>query len=347
MIPFFTDDAVTLYGGDCLDVLASLPDDSVDSVITDPPYGLAFMGKVWDTLGPSQFQDWCELWSAQCLRVLKPGGHILAFGGTRTWHRLASAIEDTGFEIRDSLAWLHGQGFPKSRNLGDGRGTAMKPAFEPVVFARKPIVGTVAENVQMHGTGALNIDACRTEGKWTTWTRKDGSINPSAGFGDDYVGGVTRPENVRNPEHPAGRWPANAILTHHANCVTPVVLPDDTIVKGCAPGCPIAELNGDGGVSRFFPTFRFEAKAPSVQRPKLDDGTSHPTVKPLDLMRWLVRLVTPPNGTVLDPFAGSGTTLEAATLEGLHSIGVERDPQYLQLCEQRLLKRPQPDLFAQ
>lgn len=324
MIPYFSDGSVTLYGGDALNVLESFPDDSVDAVVTDPPYGLAFMGKAWDTLSPSQFQAWCELWSAECLRALKPGGHLLAFGGTRTSHRLACAVEDAGFEIRDSITWLYATGFPKTRN-------AIKPASEPIVVGRAPLAGTVAANVQEHGTGGLNIDACRVE----------------------------------------SRWPANVVLSHYPDC-------EET----CTSGCPVLELddqsgvltsgaldrsritatNGEGwrfngtregtygpnsgGASRFFPTFRYQAKAPSRQRPKLDDGTSHPTVKPLDLMRWLVRLVTPPNGTVLDPFAGSGTTLEAATLEGFRSIGIERDPQYLQLCEQRLSKHIQPDLFA-
>ena len=212
MKPYYADHLVTLWHGDCIEVLTTLPDASVDSVVTDPPYGIGFMGRKWDKWGAGEFQSWCEQWSRECLRVLKPGGHMLAFGGTRTWHRLTVAVEDAGFEIRDSIAWMYGSGFPKSLDVSkaldkmagaergrkdlqhrkrvsdsihasgfgagtwapqddtpvtldaqrwQGWGTALKPAFEPIVVARKPLAGTVAANVLAHGTGALNIAACR------------------------------------------------------------------------------------------------------------------------------------------------------------------------------------------
>ena len=489
--PYFQDDTVTLWHGDCLDVLAGLPDASVDAVVTDPPYGLEFMGRKWDrdagfleslsatgrgsrvaterageltergsghstSAGPylaagvdsvrvagRPFQAWCEQWAAECLRVLKPGGMMLSFGGTRTWHRLACAIEDSGFEVRDSIAWLYGSGFPKSLDVSkaidkrrdwslverlsdeikrarsesglslaevgqatlaatdgtygkwyhrgghmffetgrslpsrpewdqlrhvlpvapefaevydeaerevtgvhvewenrtnyaltsadglrrdkpatpdaerwQGWGTALKPAFEPIVVARKPLAGnTVANNVIEHGTGALNIDACRV-GKGTS-----------------------------------GRWPANVVLDESQA----EVLDQQSGVSSSRIGKPRgadagegwgmtatgAEYGDSGGASRFFPTFRYEAKAPTSERPKVN-GTAHPTVKPLDLMRWLVRLVTPPGGTVLEPFAGSGTTVEACIVEGFHCIAIEREAEYLPLIEQRIYRRRDP-----
>jgi len=258
-----------------------LPNDSVDSIVTDPPYGLGFMGKAWDKLPPGQ--DWAE----ECLRVLKPGGHLLAFGGTRTWHRLAVAVEDAGFEIRDSIAWMYGSGFPKHR-------AALKPAFEPIVMARKPYKGSLTANEAMHGTGGLNIDGCRigTDEKLSIGS---GRINLEGGRGGASGG----------KQHPSGRWPANVALDDaHA-----ALFPE----------------------SRFF----FAAKAPRKERPVVD-GVAHATVKPLELMRWLVRLVTPLGGTVLEPFAGSGTTVEACILEGFHCIAIEREAEYLPLIQERI-----------
>lgn len=371
--------------GDCLDIMRMLPNDSVDSIVTDPPYGLGFMGKAWDALPPGQ--DWAE----ECLRVLKPGGHLIAFGGTRTWHRLAVSVEDAGFEIRDSIAWVYSSGMPKSLDVSkaidkengrkfedryalgrhirerrealglspsevnewfgyrdgcqhwerqdrsgarvptlvdfrvlqerlglsddhreiverveaerevvgkakgagakdavsfgnghnpeydltapataeatawQGWGTSLKPAFEPIVMARKPLAGTVVANVLDFGTGAMNITATR--------------------LGD--------------------RWPAN------------VILDDDQAAK-------LAE-------SKYF----YTPKASKSERPVVD-GVAHPTVKPLALMRWLVRLITPPGGTVLEPFAGSGTTVEACILEGFHCIAIEREAEYLPLIQARI-----------
>ena len=301
-----------LHHGDCLEVLRSMPDCSVDSIVTDPPYGLSFMGKKWDYDVPS-----VDVW-VECLRVLKPGGHLLAFAGTRTQHRMAVRIEDAGFEIRDMIAWVYGSGFPKSLDVskaidkaagaerevigetkkgaqtestgrygawGDGItptapstdaakqwqgwGTALKPALEPITVARKPLVGTVAENVLQHGTGAINVDGGRVEG---------------------------------------GRWPANFI--HDGSEEATDLLKDS---------------------ARFF----YCAKASKADRGE----NHHPTVKPTDLMRYLCRLVTPPNGIVLDPFNGSGSTGCAAVLEGFQYIGIEREAEYIAISEKRIEAR--------
>ena len=387
---YYTDDKVVLHHGDCLEVLATLPDASVDAVVTDPPYGLEFMGKGWDAPWRGDVSDvnadagftelrmadghtrlprpsftgstnpkclvckgtrrgrrdgtakvavclcadggkfpnvratemrafgaWCELWVAECLRVLKPGGYLLAFGGTRTWHRLAVAVEDAGFEIRDNLAWLYGSGFPKSLNLVDesgertGQGTALKPAFEPIVMARKPLTGTVAANVLEHGTGALNIDACRVgEDTVTTHSRGESTAFPKRP-GETTVeeSGRTARQDLVSASPRTGRWPANVILDESQSAV----------------------LNENGGASRFF----YVAKAPKSERPVVD-GVAHPTVKPLSLASWLVRLVTPPGGTVLEPFAGSGTTVEAAVREGFNVVAVEREADYLPLIMARI-----------
>jgi len=598
---------VTLHHADCLDVLRSLPDCSVDSVVTDPPYGLEFMGKDWDkfdkpTKGRADltdhtnftpkkskfkngvgtqvgmpkknprcrvcsrlkfdkpaskcscqspdwdtrtrenaqaFGDWCEAWATECLRVLKPGGHLLAFGGTRTWHRLACAVEDAGFDVRDSIAWLYGSGFPKSldvskaidkmdatherraralrftawmrstgitsrqvdeatgTNMGghyltaesqpavatmahldtlrpllppvpewveemarqrtvesqafasrevvgagvsgktygmgglrgvetstgafdvtapstpdaerwQGWGTALKPAFEPVVVARKPLAGTVAANVLAHGTGALNIDGCRVEGPKPDTTR-GASVNASSMAAP--LGG-----QGRILDDGKGRWPANVVLDE-----TQAVAIDEqsgestsqggsrTASRGATQGASNGGMQGgynlgaggdyqpygdSGGASRFF----YVAKADASERPRYkreggsdnattygqmkkrecnvcgnrtcpaggeqsgkpwptcghddwswveqqsarDEFVAHPTVKPLDLMRWLVRLVTPPGGTVLEPFAGSGTTVEACIVEGFQCIAIEREADYLPLIRQRIDRRRDP-----
>jgi len=414
-----------------------MPDASVDSIVTDPPYLIGFMGKAWDSADGIAGQP--EVW-AECLRVLKPGGHLLAFGATRTYHRMTVAIEDAGFEVRDSLHWVYGSGFPKSLDVSkaidkaagaerevvgtkkavpgvaftsdgpaelditapatdaarqwSGWGTALKPAHEPIVVARKPLVGTVAGNVLAHGTGALNIDGCRVGSESTERTRTDndfGLVNDDGWTPTPGTNGST-----------AGRWPANLVFTHAADCA-----------DVCADGCPVAELDGQsgvgvsraggkagttfaagvvgqprtddrgghndsGGASRFFtvtewdpiadvPPFRYVAKPSKRERNAGLDGlpevvtneatppgtagskspraganrngaaaNHHPTVKPVALMRWLVRLVTPPGGTVLDPFAGSGTTLVAATLEGFDAIGIEMTDDYLPIIEGRV-----------
>ena len=587
---------VTVHIADALDVLAGIADASVDAVVTDPPYGLEFMGKAWDSFGgernegsrggtgdkgilpgygrggtnadvvrfkargASAFGAWCELWAVECLRVLKPGGHLLAFGGTRTWHRLACAVEDAGFEVRDSIAWLYGSGFPKSLDVskaidkqrtedlapaaavarflvdhmeafnitrrdicdhfsaeniaqqwtthwtdgavkprvpkwdqwqelrrwldlpddmdaevwrlngrkgkpGDnfearevlservtvvkggswaeqvdsgrfrlgekviqetapatpdaqtwqGWGTALKPAFEPVVVARKPLAGTVAANVLAWGTGALNVDGCRIE-----TTEPGGRPHISADGGGNSVGvygdGLHGSRNLGKFDQ--GRWPANVVLDEEMARRLDEQSGeqrDGTAVKrnrsedGRAPYDASSYMitdrsredhgyGGQGGASRFFPTFRYEAKAPTSERPRYkreggsdnattygqmkkrecnvcgnrtcpaggdqsgkpwptcghndwswveqqsarDEFVSHPTVKPLDLMRWLVRLVTPPGGLVLDPFAGSGTTAEACILEGFRCVTIDKEPEHLPLILQRINRQRDP-----
>jgi hypothetical protein len=263
----------------------------------------------------SAFQEWCQQWATACLRVTKPGGHLLAFGGTRTWHRLACALEDAGFEIRDNLAWLYSSGFPKTAH-------ALKPAFEPIIVARKPLVGTIAANQARHGTGTLNVDPCRLP---MSQQDRDAINAKHAGMDtESYECPVgtslnlsVRPMALKAAEaHPGGRWPANVLLDQDQ-----------------------ADVLGSG--SRFF----YVSKAPSEERPKVG-GVAHPTVKPLDLMRWLVRLVTPPGGLVLEPFAGSGTTAEACVIEGLRCFAIEREADYLPLIVKRLTKPIQQDMFA-
>jgi DNA modification methylase len=262
-----------LRHADCRDVLPTLADGSVAAIITDPPYGLSFMGRGWDRTVP------VDVW-AECVGVLAPGGYVLAFGGTRTVHRLACAIEDHGFEIRDQLVWLQSQGVPKSK-------AQLKPASEPLVLARKRARAPW-----------LNIDSCRIEG-----ARGSGHWRVAGGRNEVYSGITSGGSADR---HPAGRWPANVIIDEH-----------------------VADDLGD--YARYF----YCAKAAADERPKID-GKGWPTVKPVGLMRWLVRLVTPPGGLVLDPFAGTGPTLQAAELEGFDSIGIERDEFAHRLACQRL-----------
>ena len=525
-----TTPTVTLRPGDCLTVLRGLPDASVDAVVTDPPYGLSevtsarlttaltawvngdrdhvpdgkgFMGKSWDAFVPPP-----AVWD-ECMRVLKPGGHMLVFSGSRTVDLMGLSIRLAGFEIRDTLQWLYGSGFPKSLDVGkaidkardedrapvdtvrawlderrraagvtlgainahfghagngggsasswttnqtscalptveqwerlrdligfgpemdaevwrlngrkgtpgeawdrrevldtrqvgdirnghgrayggamfagadtgktehritapatdaarewEGWGTALKPAAEPIIMARKPFATTVAKNVLAHGVGGINIDGCRVgSGGQLRWSEPRDMVYHG---GTDVTGSTATESNV-------GRFPANVVLTHNLDCTDACT---SSTPEGCTESCPVAELDaqsGDrpgfsgggatagevandvygsgwkpnanpayfadsGGASRFFPSFRYQAKAPKRERPTVD-GVSHPTVKPLALMRWLVRLVTPPGGTVLDPFAGSGTTGQAARDEGMVAILVEREPEYRALIEHRM-----------
>ncbi|HCF9557713.1 TPA: site-specific DNA-methyltransferase [Pseudomonas aeruginosa] len=408
----------TLHLGDCLQVLKTFPDNSFDSVVTDPPYGLTtnkkggtgvasinldspygrsrigtgngaggFMGMKWDSDVPP-----VEVW-AECLRVLKPGGYLLAFAGTRTQHRMAVRVEDAGFEIRDMIAWVYGSGFPKSKNLdGDrqGWGTALKPALEPITVARKPLVGTVAANVLAHGTGALNIDACRIP---TDETLRAGSGGiprrhdehvPRTRSGEAsaerrYI--ETGGTNFAMKPGPrggdaAGRWPAN--LIHDGSIEVVALFPADA-----GQAAPLATRNSDktrnsygtfavspdahfsqhdagGSAARFFYCAKASRRdrnegCEHMERKPLhwssgsqnpgsfqSDGTdktsqnNHPTVKPTDLMAYLVRLVTPPGGKVLDPFTGSGSTGKAAVREGFEFVGIEREPPYLAIAEARI-----------
>jgi site-specific DNA-methyltransferase (adenine-specific) len=284
---YYEDENLLIQHGECIALMKELPDNCIDSIVTDPPYGLGFMGKGWDALPPGL--EWAE----ECLRVLKPGGHLLAFGGTRTWHRLAVAVEDAGFEIRDSIAWMYGSGFPKHR-------ASLKPAFEPIVSVRKPFNGSMEKNEAEHGTGALNIDACRVEGTPAT-TR----FNPAKHGHEGWRMTASGAETAETAKSKSGRWPANVVL--------------------------------DEGIAETFPESKFfyVAKASTKERPKVG-GVSHPTVKPLTLMRWLVKLVTPEGGLILDPFLGSGTTAQAALEEGFRCIGMEMTEEYLPLIADRL-----------
>ncbi len=445
MTIYYQDEHVAVHHGDCLDVLATLPDASVDAVVTDPPYGIRFMGRSWDGAdiesatatrraqaampddgrsganggyrsasteagrynlsANATFGHWCEAWARECLRILKPGGHMLAFGGSRTWHRLASAVEDAGFEIRDSIAWLYGSGFPKSLDvskaidrsagaerevvgkgenygrskradgkavLGDfagtwdvtapatpdaerwqGWGTALNPAFEPIVVGRKPLAGTVAANVLTHGTGALNIDGCRVgDGSDSQGARPDHEASARNRYDQSGAVDFAATPGPRGGS-PAGRWPANVLLDETQAAAldeqsgerpaggkvtgNQTSRTGDNGIYGAFGAVENQPYGDSGGASRFFPTFRYKAKAPSSERPRID-GIAHPTVKPLALMQWLVRLVTPPGGVVLEPFAGSGTTAEACVAEGFRCIAIERGADYLPLIVSRLDK---------
>ena len=403
--------------GDCLDILRGMADSSVDSIVTDPPYGLSFMGKKWDYDVPD-----VAVW-AECLRVLKPGGHLLAFAGTRTQHRMAVRIEDAGFEIRDMIAWVYGSGFPKSldvskaidkaagaerevvrvkpraetsgtmagssdtrpwieksRELGyhevagkdpvtaaaaewQGWGTALKPALEPITVARRPLDGTVAENVLQWGTGGLNVDGCRVEAS-------DGYTKNAVTQGVNTARTSYDPRQVRRTFEPsqAGRWPAN--LIHDGSEDVVGLFPNAKggnypaqrgtgQATGFGAGLPTPggqrSMGDDGSAARFF----YCAKASKRDRDEGLDGFAlrvaggmegrsdgsmgsvtmsrnvHPTVKPTDLMRYLCRLVTPPGGLVLDPFAGSGSTGKGALLEGFRFLGIERDPDYARIAQAR------------
>ncbi|WP_312802441.1 DNA-methyltransferase [Corynebacterium variabile] len=430
--------SIDIRHGDCLEVLRSLEDNSVDSVVTDPPYGLSntkpaqvadvlaawvtgdteavpatgkgFMGKTWDGFVPPP-----AVW-AECLRVLKPGGHMAVFAGARTQDLMGLSIRLAGFEIRDTLGWIYGSGFPKSMDVskaidkaagaerevvaterspfrmsdpkignvyestqsgdtrkvdGDGYiirelsapatdaakqwsgwGTALKPAIEPIILARKPLDGTVAANVLSHGVGGLNIDACRVITSEDTRRNAAGGENGLNGESTFKI----RERRAEDQVMHAGRFPANVLLDEHAAAemdeqsgvsvsrkidgskARPKV---DTVAYGNYGTCPTIRGHEDsGGASRFFPVFKYQAKAPKKERPVIvrEDGTkiAHPTVKPVALMEWLVTLITPEGGTTLDPFAGTGTTLQAARDKGFAAIGVEQDADYIALIEQRL-----------
>jgi DNA modification methylase len=393
----------SLHTGDCLEVLKSLDAESIDAIVTDPPYGLAFMGKKWDYDVPST-----DIWQ-ECLRVLKPGGHLLAFAGTRTQHRMACRIEDAGFEIRDMIAWVYGSGFPKSLDISkaidkaagaerevvgsvdvgpdmrsgnyenatgrmianitapatlaakqwQGWGTALKPALEPITVARKPLIGTVAENVLEHGTGAINVDGCRVG--------TEATLRPAKGEG--YEGGWGRLDISGSP---SGRWPAN--LIHDGSDEVVGLFPQSkstggqaSVAKGYGEfggGSRVIEnrdpgFGDSGSAARFF----YCPKASKAEReagleemeekeqktlgnfrgtedhsPKINirSRNHHPTVKPIDLMVYLCRLITPPNGTILDPFTGSGSTGVAALREGFKFIGIELNPEYAEIAEKRI-----------
>jgi site-specific DNA-methyltransferase (adenine-specific) len=330
----FLNGKVTLLRGDCLELLPTLEEGSIDSCVTDPPYHLTsiayargakgFMGKQWDG-GDIAFRP--ELW-AEVLRVLKPGAHLLAFSGTRTYHRMACAIEDAGFEIRDQIGWCYGSGFPKSHNIGNGWGSALKPAWEPIVLARKPLSeSSIAANVLKHGTGGINVDGCRIS------TAEDTRRNATGGDNGLCGSSTFKIRDRRADEKPMadGRWPANLIHDGSEEVVRGFPEAGGGFgVRGESPNWGPAHKGGgtmevvgfgdSGSAARFF----YTAKADSDDRL----GSKHPTVKPVDLIRYLTRLVTPPNGTVLDPFAGTGTTGEASFYEGFQAVLIEREEEY-------------------
>lgn len=404
----------TLHHADCREVLRSLPDNSIDSVVTDPPYALVsitkrfgkpgaapaqagadglyarasagFMGKSWDT-GETAFA--VEFW-AEVLRVLKPGGHVVAFSGTRTYHRMVCAVEDAGFEIRDQLGWLYGSGFPKShdvakgidRELGavrdkvrhkpraetsgtmagsadsrpwieqsrvqgyhevdgpepvtpaprawKGWGTALKPSWEPIVLARKPLIGTVAENVLQHGTGALNVDGCRVgDSGGTTTVAGDLRNTTVCAYGDGLgaQGGSIVSLDV-------GRWPAN-ILHDGSDDVLDAFPGEESRFFYCAKASRRDREEGlEGWTSR--PAGGMSGRHDGSLGSITMRANTHPTVKPTRLMQWLCRLITPPGGTVLDPFMGSGSTGKAALLEGFSFIGCEREDEYMPIAAARI-----------
>lgn len=345
---------VTVIHKDCKDAMRELINQGiqVDSIVTDPPYELGFMGKSWDKTGIANDP---QLWRL-CSEILKPGGHLLSFGGSRTYHRMASAIEDAGFEIRDQIMWVYGTGFPKSLDVSkaidkaagfenivgykddrwtgkgntlnfstdrqqekckitapfsdlakqwEGWGTALKPAHEPIVLARKPLSEkTIAANVLKHGTGAINVDGCRVSADTQYLTGFHSDEKKVQGT----VYGLAESERyVRCAPNSQGRFPANFVHD----------------------GSEEVEKEFPNLKSRFF----YCAKASKEER----GGSKHPTVKPISLMRYLCRLITPPGGTILDPFAGSGTTGQAAIEEGFKIILIEKEQQYISDINQRLL----------
>jgi site-specific DNA-methyltransferase (adenine-specific) len=372
--------------------MKEMPENSVDSIVTDPPYELGFMGKSWDSSGIA-FN--LEVWQ-EALRVLKPGGHLIAFSGSRTYHRMAVAIEDAGFEIRDQIMWVYGSGFPKSHNVSkgidkaaerdvrelsdaakqwDGWGTALKPAHEPIVMARKPLIGTVANNVLTYGTGGLNIDASRVEGAPPSVPQP--SLRPQ-GFDSGHALGTGEGRNGKMSQA-TGRFPANFI--HDGSDEVVALFPDTgksgvavrrngNNAKGMFPvaiaeGSADVGFNDSGSAARFFYCAKaskrdrneglegFELKNNSKIM-RLANNTSdevaegferfqtqpaanfHPTVKPTTLMQYLVRLVTPPNGTVLDPFMGSGSTGKACAYEGFDFIGIDQSAEYVEIARARI-----------
>ena len=348
--------------------MAAMDEASVDAIVTDPPYGLAsgptafledatsgrgFMGKEWDrgVPGPAFWRE--------ALRVAKPGAYLLAFGGTRAFHRMAVAIEDAGWEIRDCVCWLYGSGFPKSHDASKaidraagaeealewaGWGTALKPAWEPILMARKPLVGTVAANLLLHGTGALNIDGARVgagegQGRWPANLMHDGSPEVVAGFPSDRpgmsgggdgrrdasmfgVGGVSKPEHFRSDKGSASRFFYCAKASRADR------------EEGCEK---LPTRSGAEATDRQEGTAGLNSPRAGASRTAEAVRNHHPTVKPTELMRYLIRLITPPGGTVLDPFMGSGSTGKAAMLEGATFRGCDLDPAYLTIAEARIL----------
>ena len=329
-----------LLNGDCIEQMQKLIDEGVqiESVVTDPPYELGFMGKSWDASGIAFDKKTWEL----AFQLLKPGGYLLAFSASRNYHRMAVAVEDAGFEIRDQIMWIYGSGFPKSLNLGDGWGTALKPAHEPIVMARKFIEGTNKNNREKYGTGGINIDGCRIElsegddprlGGKGTW-KTDGMAKNVYG---DYKG-------RENGSSELGRFPANVmhdgseeVVSGFPNAKGAVSNGDasvgetsEGVIKPLRRG-KLTSYADDGSAARFF-------YCPKVSKSERGEDNTHPTVKPQELMKYLCRLVTPKGGTVLDPFMGSGSTGMAAKDEEFKFIGIEKEKEYFEIAESRITR---------
>lgn len=404
-----------IHHGDSLEILKTLEPNSVDAVVTDPPYGWRFMGKAWDAFdieyktiknaqarkprtdgrkvardgsgtfagtndqspeGNQKFQEWTEAWAREAFRVLKPGGHMLIFCGPRTYHRMASGVEDAGFEIRDQLQWLFGSGFPKSHNIKEGDfkgfGTALKPANEPIVLARKPLEKglTVLENVLKWGCGAINVDGCRIAGKPRTTQAAGNVVTCEAASG--HMKGKAAHGPIPGAD---GRWPANIMFDEEAAAVLDeqsgnVRLRTILETGGEYSFQPGKDAKGKrhqkhgkdeyAGASRFF----YVAKASKRERnaglegmpeklsfpqlktmsdPRMDreqkripSANHHPTVKPIKLMEYLCKLITQPGGVILDPFCGSGSTGVAAKNLGFKFIGIEREENYVEIAKRRI-----------
>jgi hypothetical protein len=340
---------VELIHGDCRQILEFfIEDNSIDAIVCDPPYELGFMGKSWDATGIAYS---VAMWR-ECLRVLKPGGHMLAFSGSRTYHRMACAIEDAGFEIRDQVMWVYGSGFPKSHDVSKaidkaagaernvigrqwaGFGTALKPAHEPICVARKPLVGTVVANVLQFGTGALNIDGCKVPVTDAAYARNCSGDRGHGGTRGAHQEGVTN-LHTGGGSAGVGRWPANII--HDGSDEVVALFPAQAEASAASVGRVTGERERVAGVfhadsasaARFF----YCAKANKADR---GEGNTHPTVKPTDLLAYLCRLVTPPGGRVLDPFMGSGSTGKACVREGFDFTGIEQEQAYIDIAQARI-----------
>lgn len=328
-----------IINGDSYLELMNFPDNYFDACVTDPPYGLKFMGKHWDYDVPAK----C-LWE-QILRTLKPGGHLLSFFGTRTYHRGVTIIEDAGFEIRDQIQWIYGSGFPKSHNIGEGRGTALKPANEPIVLARKPLAKglTVAQNVSKHGTGALNIDVSRIgyQSNADLEYAKAGAGRRVKSGNENDTGGWKNTSETKtvNDNFSQGRWPANIILDEEAAALLGepsrffyVAKASKSERNAGLEGMPLVKVpdHADGTKRKLV------AQAENYKNPNLPRANHHPTVKPIKLMEYLCKLITPPTGIILDPFCGSGSTGVAAIKCGYGFVGIEREKEYCEIADKRI-----------
>lgn len=356
--------------GDCIEEMKEMPTKSIHAVVTDPPYNISYMSKKWDDLGSGiDFEDWNRKWATQAFRLLKPGGHMMVFSGTKTFHRMMTGIEDAGFELRDTILWLYGDGFPKNFNVPykmgkehgeevasewEGFGTALKPAYEPIAIFRKPIKEkSVVDQILATGTGALNIDESRIP------LEGDENLDGGGYSKDGHEDGYHRPwmddnkklaeANVRlnkrvEKAEDMGRYPANIALDEeaaemvdqdnqgesHASTQEHDGYGDSTIMSG--ESNPDNQYSDSGGPSRFFYTSRTSREQKTMGGRVEND---HPTVKPVDLMQWVLKMATAKRQTVLDPFGGSGTTLLAGHLSGREVVTIEREPESVEIARER------------